>query len=364
MDRRHYLALLAAAGTASTAGCNTDDLAVPGDDTPTPDSTPTDQPTETPEATETESPTETERELSAEEEEAEQRLQEADDYIGDALDTYASTGDAESFLDVRASGGRFDWPPVERAASQAREPISAARNKGNAEQRERAAALSRIRGVIVQAARAQSALGKAYPSFERIHEGYLAERFGDVSGERDAFTSATSEADSRLENALEQFQPADAESCEALSQADYEAKLEQLRAERDAFTGLAGTFEPLIRGMRNFKDGVGSFVSERWTPANDSFTTAADRVSSSGDALSDDDVGDEAFDTLYGELESVVDAIAGASTPLAEAALAYRAGDTATGNDHLDDGKNALGAARSLLRDHDSAEDVFDFDER
>lgn len=359
MDRRHYLALLAAVGTA---GCNTDELPIPNGDTPTPDDTPESPTDSTP--TETSDPTETERELSEAEQEAEQRLEEADDYLADALDTYASTGDAETFLEVRASDGRFDWPPVERAASEAQAPIETARSQGNDEQVARADALSRIRHVVVQAARTQSALGDAYRSLERIHAGYLEERFGDVTGERDGFTSSASEADTRLENALRQFQPADAEASEALSRADYEAKLEQLRAERDALLGLSDTLDRLTRGMRNFRDGVDRFVGERWTPAMDDFETAASRLSESADSLYEEDVGDEPFDTHYGELESLVEAIAGGSTPLAEAALAYRGGDTDAGNDYLNDAKDALDAARSVLRDHDSAQDVFDFDER
>lgn len=359
MQRRHYIALLAAAGTA---GCSTDELPFPTDDTPTPE--PTQTPTETDEPTETSTPTETDEPLSESEREAESHLQDADDALGDALDRYASTADAESVLEVRASDGPFQWPPVDRAASRATDPIQRARDLGNRDQRSRADALARIRDFLVDAARAQSALGDAYPRFRRFQSAVVEERFGDANGERDRYRSTVSKADERLESALEVHRPADADAGESVPRDVYERKADQLRAERDALLAVARRFDDLVYGARYFRDAVDRYLDERWTPAMDDFESATDRLSGVADRLYRDDVGDEDFDTRYGELGSLVDALAEASGHLADSAAAFRSGDRSEGNDRLEAAKDALDASTPARRRHESARRVLEFDAR
>lgn len=359
MERRHYLALLAVAGTA---GCSTDELPIPSDDTPTPEATPTE--TETDEPTETPTPTETEEPLSESEREAESHLQDADAALGTALDRYAGAGDAESVLEVRASDGTFEWPPVDRAASQATDPIERARDLGNRDQRSRADALARIRDVLVDAARTQSALGDAYPRFRRFQSAVIEERFGDANGEREKYRSTVSKADERLESALEVHQPADAEVSESVPRDVYEGKADQLTAERDALLAVADRFDDLVQGARYFRDGVDRYLDERWTPARDDLRSAADSLGPVADRLYEDDVGDEDFDSRYGELRSLIGALAEASGHLADSAGAYRNGDRSEGNDRLASAKDAIDASPPARRRHESAREILEFDAR
>ncbi len=359
MDRRHYLALLAAVGTA---GCSVEDLPLPEDGDSPGDGTPTDTATPTETATPTDTPTETERQLSEAEREAENRLEDADEFLGEALEEYAAATGADDILGVRPSDGRFDWPPIERVANQAREPLDDARELGYDDQREQADALSRIRRAFIDFARTQSSMGDAFPRFERMQEAYIDERFSDVTGERDPLSRSVSQADSRLDSALNQFNSGDARVSDAVDESVYQGKADQLQGERDAFVALNQSEDDVTRGMRQFRDGVDRYLRERWTPAMDDFQSAIDRLSTAAERMDTDDVDDESFDEPYNELVSLTEALAGAAEHLVESARAYRDRDTDSGNASLSDAQDVLDASRPARRDHDSAGDILDFE--
>jgi hypothetical protein len=151
MQRRHYLALLAAVGTA---GCSIDDLPVSSDretatETQTPQTqtqTPTETQTpgtETPDETDTQTPEESD-EVSEAELRASQALRDADGLIDDAIAEYASAVDAATIVAVRASDGPFSPGPVLKAIDNLGETLEPAREDGNQSQQRRAESLERL----------------------------------------------------------------------------------------------------------------------------------------------------------------------------------------------------------------------------
>lgn len=369
MQRRHYLALLAAVGTA---GCSIDDLPVSSDtETPTETQTPqtqTQTPTET-QTPETETPDETDTQTPEESEEASeaelrasQALRDADGLIDDAIAEYAAAVDAATIVAVRASDGPFSPGPVLKAIDNLGETLEPARENGNESQQRRADSLGRLGEFLRRAATTQSALGAAFESFPTIVEGFIEEDFRRISENENEFESDTASAEQSLQATLDSSEPADADASESLERSSYESKTGQLRSEARTFRALADELTTLSEGLRTWSDGVGRYLDERWTPARDNFEQAAETLQGSAGRLDTEPVGDDAVDEPFGNLREMALALGEASEHLAASASAYRTGDDDAGKSSLEDGQNRLDESEVVRRRVETAQDIIDFE--
>lgn len=360
MDRRHYLALLIGVGTA---GCNTDELPVPSEETPTPTGESTDTPTQTPTDTpdETDTPEETDEPLSQEELEASKDIESADSALGDGLDTYAALANAESILDVRASVGEFDISDITAKVEKARQHLDDASENANETQKER---IQRLRGVTTflrRAVRTQQALGRAYERLVAIHEGYLDEDFTRVNDNRSQFRTRIDDADKEFGRLSENTSADDTAESDHIDRSTYEQKRDQLDSTITAFRRLGDDITQFTDRMRYWRDGVDKYLSERWTPAAEDLADAQP-LGDVADRIEADPLGDDPTDSRLEDLREIASTLGAAAVDLEASANAYRVRDRQKGKTKLEDTQTILDESAVVRRNIESAEDILDYD--
>ncbi|SNR60200.1 hypothetical protein [Halorubrum vacuolatum] len=367
MDRRAYLGVVAA---GVLAGCgdidppaeDTDDGADPADDEDTPpeepaddEATPDDE--EEPADDEAEHDDADEPELTEDERVALERLEEGDSLLGEALELYAESGNADSFLDVRASATRFRWVPIARSVREANDRFDRAAEPANSDQRARIDDLRDVGEFIRESARTQAKVGPAFEAFREVLIAHQGDSISTVTWNR--FQDRVEAADERMESLSSVSDPEVADASEQLTVEEYAGKVDQLAAERDALVAVADERRPFTEGHRAWIDAERAYRSRSWSRAAREFERATDRFESVAERLERDPVDHEPFDRVYQTFRTIAGTLADAAIEYEASARAYE--QWARGRnraENREEGDERRRAGRRILRDEDVVTDI------
>jgi hypothetical protein len=324
MDRRSLLATAAAllagcgqlpstdtspsppgTGTASPSGTTTPSPSPTEEPAASPTTTPTDEPpqTESPTATETETETPA---LSEREERAERALTRAIDDLGRAVEAYVSN-EGDSLADVDAATRAFSRPAVLSDLSDADDHITTARRLVSARQRPRLEAVENARRFLGLCIDTQPRLIAAFGLVEAGRENIDGqEEVGLENTTRDLRTERRN-AEQSLSRIEAETDAARVAVVPAITESDYDAKVDQFAAEVDGFGGLADFFDRFLPAITALND------AERF-----------DRVDRERRAREEGQAAADAFDTLETDLRAFAGELsdAGASLEAPATALA------------------------------------------
>ena len=374
MDRRGYLGAVVAGALAGCGDLDRDDesdptptdspsddeTSTPDDGTPIPDDdTSDDAPAEdaddeTPEddASEEEDP-----ELTEDERIALERLEEGEALLGEALQIYAESGNADSFLDVRASATRFRWVPTANRVRDANERFDRAERRANDDQRARIADLRNVGAFVRESARTQAAVGPAFEAFREVLIAHEGDTISTVAWNR--LRDRVEATDGRMEALSSVSDPDAADASERLSAAEYAEKVEQLGAERDALVALVDERRPFTEGHRPWIEAEQAYRRGSWSRAAREFELAWERLGPVAKRLNRDPVDHEPFDRPYRTIRTIAGTLADAAVEYEASARAYEEWDRGRNREqNREEGDERRRTGRRILRDEDAVTEI------
>jgi len=342
----------------TTTGPTTTETSVP---TETETETLTDTPTETETPTGTETPTETETPTPSQAERtAAEQITTARDFLSDALSAYVGFAEDEesTLLDVDAS---VDVTPsaVTQPVSDARTALDEVPDGANAEQETTVAQLRGVGTVLGQGVRCQADLYDAYEEFlfvvDRIYAESLAgvpDNIGQLRSERDRAQGFfdTLEADSGA---------ADMTAFEDISESTYTDKVEQFRAELDAFSEIADAMTTFRRGMDALEEAISAYREENYRTAREEFPTADSELAAVSDRLLALEAPDSVAEKVS-EIVTVTNVLANGSREMARASRAGFEGRSSDRRDAFEAAEAAFRESEFVVDTIDSVENLID----
>lgn len=344
MRRRNYLGALA---VAAVAGCLDAEPAeeAPAEESepePEPESEPADDPEAEPES---EFEPDEDSELSESEQRAQQRIEEADALLGEALSVYAEINGAESFLDVRGSRTEIRWAPVANRIRAANDLLDRIEWRANDTQQRRINRLRRLGSMIRESARTQQSLGIAFRIFGDVVIAHQGDTVSPVAWRR--FRAQLSDLTDRLNGVETAGQPSDAEASEHITPEAYAEKVTQLETESDALQRVLAARESFVAGHTNWIRGARNYQNEAWSSAASRLSLTATNFDDALTELGDDTVGDDRFDRRLQTFNRIAGALSEAAVEYSESAAAYDRRDT-------EEGDARRRAGRRILRNEDA----------
>lgn len=295
MNRRTYMALLAAASAGCTGGDDpaTESATRSPSPAPTPTATstrtptetatptetegrvgaeevsesptdePTEAPTEEPTETPTEEPTEEPTATPTAEERAADHIAAAETHLGRAVDVYVGGG---SWLGVDGSRG-IDVGPIEDALAEAEDELDQASDYGTDDQQMTIANLRHLVGYVQEVADAHV----------HLHDAWRANREGLTAGLREEFESAGSVIDDaaaaveaagpQIEALRDDERPEAADATSVFSREAYADKIDLLATEQATAAAVTRTYDNLEDGIAELADATADYKDERYDHA-------------------------------------------------------------------------------------------------
>lgn len=227
-------------------------------------------------------------------------------------------GPDADLLDVNATIDSFNAPRVRRLAQNARDPLERATEFAPEGQKNFILSLVQVTVFLEDMARVREALMEAHDEFRYAVDRLYAES-----------TLRAERANLRLRDARNRakslFKPLkneiDAKAVAVFTplRKTYEDKIDQVRAELDAFRNIKSGVKSAANGIKKFRRGVPAFYDRDYRKALSSLETAEFRFSNavSGFAVVDDSTGMRA---KASEVAAVMAALRSAAGSLSEAA--------------------------------------------
>ncbi|WP_136717465.1 hypothetical protein [Halorientalis salina] len=261
--------------------------------------------------TATDTPSESEREVAG-------AIETARGHLAESLSGYLAFAETSepTLLDVTAATD-VSVSNVTSPASDARQVLNGAPSYVD-EDVER---LSGVADFLTTAIRCQSNLEGTYSKFEFVHGRLYAEQFATLPDQLSQLRDRRDTAESHLETLRSETDRADMQAFDALSEDDYDRKVEQLQREVTAFGTLANTVETIADGLEAFIDGNDEFTDEDYDSAAELYSTATRTFGTANDTLNALDT-PESLASAVSELRSVTNALATGAHDLADAASA------------------------------------------
>lgn len=320
MNRRTYLAILC----APLAGCASEEESA-GDTptaTPTAGSTPTTAPstaTETATAEPTETPTETETETPTPSDEAvaAEHIDAADDRLQAAVAAFTEPADGDGLLAVDGSVAP-DEDAVTGELSAMQDELDAAADYATGDQQGTVEDLRHLRGFLADLLAVQADANALWTAARDGIAAAIGESFDDLGDRMTELSDGSTKVSNGVETLADGANPGATAVTDAVSEAEYTGKRDQLAAERETADAIADVLGPLEEGMVDFEEGTDYYTAGSISSAEAPFWGSHNDLVDAVEAMPDDHA--EAYAPLIADLDCFLSAVEVAADKLERSA--------------------------------------------